>query len=538
MDYKEKLYFGKGVWVDCRRVVPAVGKHIGRLLTQDEINSLYRAINSTFREEFTAHEDQWNEWTCNSDDSEFTLYLKVHDIGIFSGFPGVKNVQVVIRKNLRHEVPDCWSYIATVVYGSRRSASGQQKSIRDFTVNGRKLYYRKFAFDNLVTALETVGKIRAPDRMGWVDVVMENMWESYSVIPDEAKENKFVVETGMGLLPDVFDDEYAPRSPISILVSRLDDKCWDIQIVVANDLGNPKFIEDCIPRLYRRVDRKTLKDAAVGLARIADLEDWSYKHKPYGALLYYIESVYDRLEQERAAGDQNVFAVPNGDEHAIVFCTGLVTPDASGSHYIYAYCSLPDEKGVFHQVEWLTHSGTRKGGVTYNHKLIFDDTRVNHGLPYPPHWISSQERLLFDYRFGSINEGHIAFFYPHIFENLRTRLPEPLRSKFCSRFSVYNETEFKEYLSSAWRDTRKILQKSFKVAIPTYYRGKIQLLVPLYLDESDKKTATVALVVALNEKKEIGAAHYFCPTCLTLEMARMDSRVITRVDDTWLACVK
>ena len=83
-----------------------------------------------------------------------------------------------------------------------------------------------------------------------------------------------------------------------------------------------------------------------------------------------------------------------------------------------------------------------------------------------------------------------------------------------------------------WLDALR-QQKSFKVAIPTYYRGKIQLLVSLYLDENNENEASVALVVALNENKE-KKCWYFCPTCLSLDMARADLRVITRIDDTWL----
>ena len=102
---------------------------------------------------------------------------------------------------------------------------------------------------------------------------------------------------------------------------------------------------------------------------------------------------------------------------------------------------------------------------------------------------------------------------------------------------------FEERIKKAWRFTRKRLQQNFKIAVPTYYKGKIQLLVPLYLDEQDTNQPTVALVVALNAEEDGKCKqsprgvkyHYYCPTCLSLAMAKNDARVITRIDGTWLA---
>lgn len=411
----------------------------------------------------------------------------------------------------------------------------QRRDIRNFIVSRVRVggNYRKFAFQNFIGALSEIGRM---EDKKWIDVLLKNLWEDYEK-QSPINGDMFVLRTGMSLRPDVLDESLSWK-PISLMFKRMDSFLWDILVVIAGDEDNPIPIEKCVPSIYAKINRKKFQRVAIPqLAKLADKEDWSLKTDwppktdPYGGLEYYLKSVYEHLLQEKKAKekkgeDQRVFVTPVADKDAIVFCTGLVTPISDGAHYIYAYCSNPDENGVCQQVEWLTR---------YDPRLSFEDDSKNHGLPYPPNWVSQPERLLFDYRHGSINENQIAFLYPHIFVNLRERLPKSVRDWFNDQFRSYEEDEdkFKKYLHGAWRKTRKILQKSFKVAIPTYYRGKIQLLVPLYLDGNNENEASVALVVALNENKE-KKCWYFCPTCLSLDMARVDSRVITRIDDTWL----
>ena len=398
---------------------------------------------------------------------------------------------------------------------------GPENAVRPF------IWYRKFAYDNLKYVLNRIGVEK-------VDIYL-NQIKKFCDLTDFEKKNGWYLPAVTKLRANVFD-KYKPKSEISLFLKPIDSKMWDILVVIAGDYENPIKIEECVPRIYAKIDRKKLWAALQSLSEKADKEDWRYNGHPYRALQYYIESVYDRLEKEcnEKPEGKNVFVVPKNDSDAMVFCTGLVTPDEDGAHYIYAYCSSPKD-GVYHDIKWESHSGTRAKGLAQNPKLVFDDERVNHGLPYPPSWISNPERLLFDYRYGSITEQQIIFNFKHIYDNLYERVHESIRGQFYARFppGKYKEKyeEFKTYIEDAWRTTRKILQKSFKVAIPTYYHGEIQLLVPLFLDEKNINQASAALVLTLNNK---GSSHYFCPTCLSLEMARIDSRVITRIDDTWL----
>ena len=91
--------------------------------------------------------------------------------------------------------------------------------------------------------------------------------------------------------------------------------------------------------------------------------------------------------------------------------------------------------------------------------------------------------------------------------------------------------EFEQRIKTAWPTTRKLLEANYKNAIPTYYQGDIQLLVPLFLDKRKPSTPSAALVLA---RDRTGKRYYYAPTFLTLEMARNNALVITRIDDSWL----
>lgn len=530
-----KIDFGPEItvrpFVDCpNNILNEIAVRLKRKLTLQERFDLYSFINEKFKESG----EKWNEWNQDTNDIAFHMDISIEDLDFMKNVKNVKDVHISVRKN-DEKVYE--KYSATISYGRDLK--------KEFCVFGKGIVFRKFVFHNLFEALRSIGRVKSPENRGWSDVVLKNLFSKYDGLLDCDKERGFILPTGMKLLSDVFDEEeYQSQAAIFLSFKPINSEEWDILVVIDGHDDKPIKIEECVPRIYAKIERKKLRDALQSLSKKADKEDWQFKENRYGALRYYIESVYDRLEKEYNANSEgcapkkNIFAVPKNEPSAMVFCTGLVTSDEDGAHYIYAYCSSPDSDGVYQKIEWLSHGGTQRKRVC-NSKLDFDDESVNHGLPYPPNWVSEPNRLLFDYRYGSITDKQIRFYESHIYANLRAdprdrgRLSETEWKQFSEKFPCYEEkkTEFKEYLYSAWRRTRKMLQKSFKVAIPTYYRGEIQLLVPLFLDEKNINQASVALVLTLDNK---GPWHYFCPTCLSLEMARMDSRVITRIDDTWL----
>ena len=70
-------------------------------------------------------------------------------------------------------------------------------------------------------------------------------------------------------------------------------------------------------------------------------------------------------------------------------------------------------------------------------------------------------------------------------------------------------------------------KRNYKTAIPQYYNGNIQLLLPLSL--TDPAKADLALAV------ERFNDFYRAATCLTLDMAYNNARQLARPDRDWLA---
>lgn len=73
---------------------------------------------------------------------------------------------------------------------------------------------------------------------------------------------------------------------------------------------------------------------------------------------------------------------------------------------------------------------------------------------------------------------------------------------------------------------KKRVTANYKLAVPQYYNNKIQLLLPLCLTQTDR--ADVALVVSRYN------GYYQGHTCLTLEMAYSNARLIAKPDSNWL----
>jgi hypothetical protein len=86
--------------------------------------------------------------------------------------------------------------------------------------------------------------------------------------------------------------------------------------------------------------------------------------------------------------------------------------------------------------------------------------------------------------------------------------------------------QLQTFLSGAVENAKQRVRRNYKAAIPQYYRGKIQLLLPLCLTQPD--VADLTLVV------ENHGAFYLASTCLTLDMAYNNARQLARPDRDWL----
>lgn len=82
-------------------------------------------------------------------------------------------------------------------------------------------------------------------------------------------------------------------------------------------------------------------------------------------------------------------------------------------------------------------------------------------------------------------------------------------------------------LNGALDSMKKKVSANYKLAIPQYYDGKIQLLLPLCLMSDNKPDVTIAVTKKDNS--------YQGHTCLTLDMAYNNARLIAKPESTWLS---
>ena len=81
-------------------------------------------------------------------------------------------------------------------------------------------------------------------------------------------------------------------------------------------------------------------------------------------------------------------------------------------------------------------------------------------------------------------------------------------------------------LETAVEMTRRKARNDWSLAVPQIFQGKIQYLLPIYLSNSQKPDLAMAL--------SIMDGYYIGHTCLTLEMAYQNARMLARPNASWL----
>lgn len=255
--------------------------------------------------------------------------------------------------------------------------------------------------------------------------------------------------------------------------------------------------ETCWPEeLYDFAYIPEINEQLEKLAKLAENENWSYSHTksdyPYPILFNYISYTYRRIAQERK------IAVSE-DAQFSCFNTGLVTPNQE-----ILYASFETNRNDSAQQPWYFNGWFRRGQWEMNR---FPE------LPELAHYFDDPTCLVFDHRKDfRINIEHIIEATP------RDRFPEPYRS--MDNFALQN------VLKGTIDNAKQRIRRNYKTSIPQYYRGQVQLLLPLCL--SNPQRADLALVV------ERHATFYRATTCLTLDMAYNNARQLARPDRDWL----
>lgn len=228
------------------------------------------------------------------------------------------------------------------------------------------------------------------------------------------------------------------------------------------------------------------------LKELAMAENWDYSINPTGKnpiLVNYIHHTFNKVKEENK--------IEKGGEFCC-FNTGLVTEN---QEEIFGYCQKNKKPGATMPYFFI---GWRKS----SHRDLSKFAKLAEIATY----ITDSTDLIYDISI------ELRVNIDHIIEDNKKRFPKP--------FDEMDNHLLSNILQGTIEDAKRRVRRNYKTAIPQYYKGKLQLLLPLCFQSSAK--ADLALVI----EKESGS--YRASTCLTLDMAINNARLIAKPDDEWL----
>lgn len=234
------------------------------------------------------------------------------------------------------------------------------------------------------------------------------------------------------------------------------------------------------------------KGSLCELATLAMREDWNYKLNPSPDLPILFNYIHHTFSKVR---DEGKIEIEGG---YCIFNTGLVTEN---QEEIYAY--FQTNKNSRTLIKWF-FLGWRKASDR--------DLMKFSKLPETANYFQNPADLIYDTRLDlRINIDHI------ISDN---------KSRFPSKLGNVDNYQLGILLQGTINDAKRRIKRNYKTAIPQFFKGKLQLLLPLCLVTKSK--ADLALVI--EKENDI----YRASTCLTLDMALNNARLIAKPDDEWL----
>lgn len=229
------------------------------------------------------------------------------------------------------------------------------------------------------------------------------------------------------------------------------------------------------------------------LSNMAQPENWNYRYtsakQDLPILKNYLQYTFSRLKEE----DKIVY----GDEGNIAcFNTGLVTPNYEEIFGFLVKNSRGPQPYVFN------------GFVKESDKKLIKFGK----LPKLASYFTKTSDIVFDTKKG------LRYKVDHIIEENKNRFPSP--------FNTMDNYQLKISIDGAIKHALRSVERNYKTAVPQFYKGSIQLLLPLCM----ASRAKADLALAVKNEGEV----YIAYTCLTLDMAYNNARLIAKPDSDWL----
>lgn len=220
-------------------------------------------------------------------------------------------------------------------------------------------------------------------------------------------------------------------------------------------------------------------------------EKWSFGTvDDCGILKNYIDYTFRRVYEEGKVICESSYAI---------FNTGLF------NEYYKPVCAYFVKNKVPGRQDWYLD-----GFYTEYQLDMFGVTKV----PERANYFVEASDLVFDTHLD------IAPQYDHIFgdkENIE-RIPYAVRTS-AMKLQIFN---------GAIDTAKRMLEANYKTAVPQYFNGIMQLLVPLCLQTPGVPDLALTCVKNTDKSKYMGR------TCLTLEMAYNNARLIAKPESNWL----
>ena len=256
------------------------------------------------------------------------------------------------------------------------------------------------------------------------------------------------------------------------------------------------------------------------LARISP-EPWDYlntdpENRILPVLSNYLYYTFGRLRKEEKVYNEKRIVVSEtevtykGQKQKIkcsCFNTGLAT---TYQEEIFAYFVQNNKKRTKNDPDWVLKKFCKASDTEMS---VFSEK---------PEWanyfkdMEDISEILYD------TTMHHELKYEHILRDRQERFPNELSS--------LPDSVLKDLLDQGLDKARKRVRRNYKAAVPQYYNGRIQLLLPLSLLSQDK--ADLALAVEKEGKR------YISRTVLKLEWAYSNARLLAKPDREWLDPVK
>lgn len=227
-------------------------------------------------------------------------------------------------------------------------------------------------------------------------------------------------------------------------------------------------------------------------------EDWGYHYthtiSPYPILENYIKNTYKRIAMEKKVSYSK-------DLKFCCFDTGLISKNQGEAVYMLFKENVNPAVNCYWHFERFFKQGE------------YDVSKFEK-LPEMAFYWEDPSKLIYDTR------KELVVNIEHIIADNKDRFPAP--------YNTMPEYQLKMVLSGCIEMTKSKLKRNYKIAVPQYFftGNTIQLLIPLCL--STPSRADLAIVV------EDYGTMYRASTCLTLDMAINNARLLARPDRDWL----